>query len=470
LITSNLKGIGSTLPEFLTKSPDTAIDFSVGLNWPTPTTAEYHVKYDKQIESQLAFQIVDNKLTFNRGVVAFNEPIAANWRDKPGLLVSGKIKSISDLSTLAESFNNKSDQNPKTDFASKVREVQLFIENLSMDGFLANHATLSLVPKGNTWQINIKSNETVGNITLVPGSTTTPVLIDLSKCHFLPSDNKLPKKVNPLKPTDLPVINFSCKAFNFNNRLLGQVELQTKKIASGLEIDKFTITNPHSQLTVNGQWTAVDNAQSTSLKGTVNTKNFGDTLRRLDVQTEIGDGEGAVTFDLNITDSLLNLSADKLNGQLIVDLKNGRINQVTSTVGHVLNIFSLDNLQKRLSLDFRGIFSSGFAFSHLQGQFDIQKGVVTTNNFSIKGSSADLFIVGQTNMVSEQLNMEVMVTPHVTGSLPLAVGIATANPFIGVAVWAADKVLGSHLDKITQYKYHVTGSWDKPDVKLKSES
>jgi uncharacterized protein YhdP len=57
----------------------------------------------------------------------------------------------------------------------------------------------------------------------------------------------------------------------------------------------------------------------------------------------------------------------------------------------------------------------------------------------------------------------------VTSTLPIAGAIA-GGPAVGAAVFLADKLMGDSFNRLTQVKYHVTGSWDKPVYsKLKKE-
>jgi len=468
IVSSQLNGITSTLPDFLAKAPDTPIDFSLEMNWPDAITAEYHITYDHRLESRLAFRSVNKQWLFDRGSVGFNQPIAANWREKPGLLVAGHLKTVSDFSALSKMSLNTENAEDTTTTAllHLIREIKLSIDHLSLGGFVANHAMVSLKPHNNNWDIVLEAQETAGTLTIPSKENTAPIQIKLSTCYFIPREKGAQKTVSTLKPTEIPEIIFDCDAFHFEKypNVLGRVHLKTKKIPSGLDMTELTLDNPQSLFSLTGQWVALDNAQSTHLKGTIKTKSFGTVFARMGVVSEVSEGKGSLQFDANIADSPLNASAAKLNANVTIDLKDGRIMQVNSAVGRVLNLFSLENLKKRLSLDFSDIFSEGFTFDTLTGQFLVQKGVVSTNNFNILASSADMLITGQTNLVTEQLNMDVTVIPHVTSTLPLAVGIATANPLIGAAVWLADKVVGSQLDKITQYRYHVTGSWDKPNV------
>jgi uncharacterized protein YhdP len=80
-------------------------------------------------------------------------------------------------------------------------------------------------------------------------------------------------------------------------------------------------------------------------------------------------------------------------------------------------------------------------------------------------SSARIDFSGETGLVSRTYNQKVVVTPHLSATLPL-VGALAVNPTVGVALAVTQKLLGKKFDKIVERTYEVTGSWDEPEFKL----
>ena len=67
-------------------------------------------------------------------------------------------------------------------------------------------------------------------------------------------------------------------------------------------------------------------------------------------------------------------------------------------------------------------------------------------------------------MENQGLNGEMIVMPDVTGSLPVAAAIASANPAVGAAVWVVDKLFGNKIQQIHRIRYKVLGTWASPKV------
>jgi len=467
--TSTLQGVSSKLPDFLAKAAGDSANFTVDIHWPSKNIQEYHGKYNQQLEGAALFQQTAKGQQFTSGVLAFNEALDKHWHNQKGLLISGSLDDLKGVIKLMDLFPSPSAG--QNSFINIVREIQLYIKNLAYAGFVANGAELSLQPQPDSWDITLESPETAGTIELPHTGVTQPMVVNLTRCHKVAAEKTVEQEAdNPLKPQDIPALNFNCKEATYQQELIGDVKLVTKKESSGLFIEDFSVTHPEYELTATGEWLATDSQQRSHFSGKLFTKNLNDTLLAWNLQSEISSGEGDITFDVNWAASLFNFKAALLNGNIAVNLKNGHISEVNSGVGRVVSLFSLESLQKRLRLDFKDIFSNGFFFDLFKGNLSLQQGVVFTKDLTVKSSSADLAIAGKTDIASQILDLDVTVLPHVSNTLPIAVGLATANPALGAIVWAADKVLGSEVDKIVQYKYKVTGSWDEPNVVRQSSN
>jgi len=99
---------------------------------------------------------------------------------------------------------------------------------------------------------------------------------------------------------------------------------------------------------------------------------------------------------------------------------------------------SLQSLPRRISLDFRDIFSKGFAFDTIKATAHISNGVLKTSDFTMIGAAASVLIDGETNLQTESQNL------HVAGAAgdrrELGLGccmLLLANPAIGIGTLLA---------------------------------
>jgi uncharacterized protein YhdP len=158
------------------------------------------------------------------------------------------------------------------------------------------------------------------------------------------------------------------------------------------------------------------------------------------------------------------MGAEKLHGSIWLKVGKGQVKDVDPGVGRLIGLFSLNALGKRLALDFRDLFSEGFSFDAIEGNFIVHDGVATTQDLTMQSASALIGFNGETGLVNRTYNQKVVVTPQLSATLPL-VGALAINPTVGVALAVTQKLLGKEFDKIAQRTYEVTGSWDAPEFK-----
>jgi uncharacterized protein YhdP len=138
-------------------------------------------------------------------------------------------------------------------------------------------------------------------------------------------------------------------------------------------------------------------------------------------------------------------------------------------IGKLLGVLSLQALPRRISLDFRDIFSEGFAFDRVTSNVRIANGVMNTDDFHLSGPSAQVNIAGSVDLASETQRLQVKVQPTLSAGVSAGAALVfLANPLVGAAVGAgsllAQKVLKDPIEQMFSYQYAVTGSWSDPVV------
>jgi uncharacterized protein YhdP len=131
---------------------------------------------------------------------------------------------------------------------------------------------------------------------------------------------------------------------------------------------------------------------------------------------------------------------------------------------------SIATIPRRLALDFSDLFSKGFHFQSIAGDFKLDKGIATTDNLSMLGDSATIDVSGPVNMIDKTYNQTVVVTPNVSSTLPVA-GAVAGGPVglgVGAALLLADKLadslFGKEIVNVISYRYALTGPWDEPEL------
>ena len=126
-------------------------------------------------------------------------------------------------------------------------------------------------------------------------------------------------------------------------------------------------------------------------------------------------------------------------------------------------MLSLQALPRRLTLDFRDVFSQGFAFDFIRGDARITNGIASTNNLQMKGVNAAVLMEGKADIARETQDLKVLVVPEINaGTASLVVGVI--NPAIGLGTFLAQMFLRRPLTAAGTREFHVKGSWADPQV------
>ena len=139
-------------------------------------------------------------------------------------------------------------------------------------------------------------------------------------------------------------------------------------------------------------------------------------------------------------------------------MSNGTVQGVDPGLGRVLNLLSLDTVQRRLNFDFSDVTQKGFAFDEFDADFQFGKGKVSSNKVSLKGPSANIESYGQADLENQEISGIIIMMPNVTGSLPVAAAIAAGNPAVGAAVWLVDKMVGKKNSRNPSISIPISGN------------
>lgn len=302
-----------------------------------------------------------------------------------------------------------------------------------------------------------------GNISLPTGDNPQ---LDIELSHLkIDKESSSTKMVQDFLNGKTPYpIAFSCKNLFLNDQTMGAVLFKLIPSELGYDIQNLKVNHPAFNLQAEGNW-ETKTEMRTALKGQLFSANMGRTLSNLGFTAMVASGTGQIDFDFEWPDSPLNFNLKAAKGALSMQLKEGRILGVDTGFGRVFGLLSMESLQKRLQFDFSDVFQKGFEFNSISGYLRLDQGRANTQDFKVEGPQANINLRGDINLENKGLALMMRVTPKGVGnSLPLAAGLATGNPAIGLGVWFADKITGSPLNNVAQQTYRVGGTWDAPKL------
>jgi uncharacterized protein (TIGR02099 family) len=265
-----------------------------------------------------------------------------------------------------------------------------------------------------------------------------------------------------------PEIDLTTEALWTRGRDVGKLEVSARPSGTDWQIESLKLRNDEGSIDASGWWRAGP-PQQTMLDIALDTPEAGAFLARFGMPDAIRGAPSKMTGQLSWAGSPSDFDYPSLAGSLTLTSGAGQFLKVDPGVGRLLGVLSLQSLPRRISLDFRDVFSEGFAFDSVTGAGTIAGGVMSTDNLHLAGPAATVDISGSVDMSQETQKLRVRVQPALSTSISAgAAALFIANPLIGAAVGAgtllAQKILKDPIEQLFSYEYAVSGGWSDPVV------
>ena len=257
-------------------------------------------------------------------------------------------------------------------------------------------------------------------------------------------------------------VNAVIDDFHLDGVKRGAITLRARPNRGLWEISELSNITDMGTLTMRGQW-ELGTKSSVAYDVEFNIRDVGQYLSSLEGREDMVGGVGRLRGSVNWEGSPISIDLATLDGKLNLEVKGGRFSKIRSGTGHLISLLSLQALPRRITLDFRDVFSSGFSFDHMESEVLIINGIARTGKLLMEGTSASVVISGSVDMVRKNQDLEVFVTPKL-GSAASVVGAVIVDPATGLAAFLAQKLFGDPLDKMATRYYRVLGDWSEPKV------
>ena len=463
LITSNMLGLKSELPEPLTKRAEATIPLRIEINYSSPTRIFSALQYGSQLNSNFLHEKdIEGAWDLKRGIVNFGNVIQKADRD--GLWVIGTLPHLS-LEGWGDLANSEEDSEPVslagadmvmqkvTGYDNTFNDVH--VKAIRRNGILITQVSSKEINGELNWQAtdNGKLVARLKNLdlTLAEGEIVKKEHVETALSSK--SDN----------PIELPEIDLIVDKLNFKGLPVGKLELLVKQNEQTYQLDHLRLSNPDGVLTVSGKWKMSADAPRTEVNVKSDIHNAGNVLARSGFPNSVKNGSGKWEGSLTWPGSPAQFNKTDMSGHISLDTGKGQFLQIDPGIGKLLSILSLQALPKRITLDFEDVFSKGFEFDSIKGDADIRNGVVVTDNLKIEGSAAKVSMQGQIDLNRETQNLRVRIVPAVGNSAAL-ISALVATPVVGAGVYLASKMLNDPLGQMASFEYNVSGSWADPKV------
>jgi uncharacterized protein (TIGR02099 family) len=508
-LTSELDGLALALPEPLNK----------------PAAARLPLRLDKVVlrDTQAPGQRLQDRISLSLGPGAgLASPLSVSYlRDISGpqaQVLSGQIRVGTDRDTEAGAPAPKA---PSTDSPERGVRLQASLGRLDLDawepwlgqwpasqplsaaswtGYLPTRYTLRADElkaqghsmqtlaltgqrEGGLWQARLSASELQGQVEYRQSRDDSPgrLLARLSRLKLGASGASQVEAFLDRQPASLPTLDLVVDELELRGKKLGRLEVEAinRQLSPGQslrewQISRLRLSAPEGQLTATGSWAALPGAggeaggeagrRGTRLAFKLEVADSGELLKRLGMDGAIRQGKGRLEGQISWTGSPLALHHPSLQGQMVVDVAAGQFLKADAGVAKLLGVLSLQALPRRLVLDFRDVFSEGFAFDWLRGDVTISQGVATTRDLRMKGVNAAVLMQGSADIARETQDLRVVVVPEINAGTASLLAYA-ANPAMAVGTFLAQWLLRQPLNDANTQEFQVSGPWSEPQIR-----
>jgi uncharacterized protein (TIGR02099 family) len=470
-VDSTLAGIKSDLPQPLRKAAADAMPLRVTRKGSTAEQEQYEVTLGKEISGIfLRTRNEKNEWRMRRGTLALNTNAKLVERD--GVVITGALDNLDlDLwrAYLRKTAKPAAAPEPTSGGLSLVGLDLTVSKLIALD---KNIGVTKVTAQRNAtaWESTIASNDMNGILTWKPEGQGT--IVARFKNFGIPenaegravevkSAAEAPQAI--VTEVDFPALDIVAEQFNIRKRPFGRLELLAKPEGRNWRLEKLKLIMPDATLSADGVWLGLPAKPNTSMNLRLEVSDIGNFLGYLGTPNSVKRGTSNIVGQLSWAGNPYEFNPKILSGNFRLEALQGQFLKIESGAGSkLLSLISLQALPRRITLDFRDVFSQGFAFDDMAGSFVIDKGVMTTNNFVINGTAAIVTMEGSVNLASETEDLKVKVIPSIGEGVSIA-STLLGGPVVGLVSYVLQKLLKNPFGQIASFQYGITGTWDEPN-------
>jgi uncharacterized protein YhdP len=467
-ISSDLVGVDSRLPAPLNKRAEAAMPVTVDAVRNADGKQLVKLKLAGMLSSQLVFQTAQGKSQLLGAEVALGGE--AQRPDREGIWVAGNLGEL-DLDQW-RLLLKAGKEDPGTPSVSGINAT---IGKMTLFGRSYSNFKLAAIHQQGVWDMQLNGDQINGRASWEPQASSgilraqlrTFVIPALTPARAQNASAVLRQDDAPLV-TDAgagryPSMDVVAEDFRIAHRKLGKLEVLAYQQGQDWRMEKVNIVNPHGKFTADGIWQGWLKRPQTSLRMELSVTDLGNFLGDIGYPNTVKRGTANVKGTLHWSGEAFAFDPPTMGGEFSVVAKSGQFLKTEPGVAKLLGLLSLQSLPRRIILDFRDVFSSGFAFDEINGTVQTARGVLSTKDFTMSGSAATVAMSGDADLAGETQNLMVKVTPSLGGTVAVA-GAVAGGPVTGVAAYVLQKVLRNPIDKLFSFEYRITGKWEDPIV------
>jgi uncharacterized protein YhdP len=461
-VNSTLAGTAIDLPAPFGKDSDTLRELSFKVDKIDYPEKLLQLRYGNLLDGLLVFAAGDETPELQRGAITFGGGKADLPADER-LLVSGKLKQVNTTAWKPWLGGDAPGLGIPVEYELNIDELEILRHYL-------RDVSLQMEAAGLVWNIKAGGPSISGDIELTKTAVGfDKVVMNLQRLAVeSDSSEEGPADAAEILPEAFPNLQIVAQQLVYNDIDFGNFQLTTEKqLDNSLKLRRLVLSSELLEARTSGSWRLQGGQQRSNVDLQVTSGNMEELLKAFGYQESIEGGELSGSMRAAWAGPPWAFSPPRVEGQLDVKIKKGQLVDLEpGAAGRVLGLLSLNNLPRRLLIDFSDVFGDGFSFDKIEGSFVVEDGNAYTSDLLVKGPSAKIEISGRVGLADQDYDQLVTVTPRVKTPFSLA-GTLVGGPAIGAAILVAETLLEGRVkafNKIVRTQYTLTGPWSDPEI------
>lgn len=365
---------------------------------------------------------------------------------------------------------------------------------LQVQGRRINNVVVGGSREGPLWRANLVATELNGYVQYQQpaGANLGRVYARLAHLNLGPGTAQDVESLLDQQPTSIPALDIAVEDFVLKGKRLGRLDIVATNVSalqSGdgparhtsreWRLNRLNLTMPEATFAASGTWSSANasaaaqastlgasdnrNQRRTVLDFSLDVADAGELLARFGMPGVIAKGKGNLTGQVGWMGSPLAMDYPSLGGTVRVDFGSGQFLKADPGLAKLLGVLSLQSLPRRLTLDFRDVFSEGFAFDEVRGDVQIAHGIAHTKNLAMRGVSAAVLMDGQADLEKETQRINVVVVPEINAG-SASVLASVVNPVVAFGTFVAQAILRGPLINANTQQFFIDGTWLEPRI------
>ncbi|MVW72256.1 TIGR02099 family protein [Bordetella sp. 15P40C-2] len=481
-LSSDLAGLGIDFPAPLGK--DRAAKLPLKAHWGETGNKGGQDLLSVTLGSDLSLQLEHDRDSkdryFGRVALGVNQKIALP--DTPGLAMDIQLPELNldawkEVAASVESPGKSSSTVSADTLLPALEQIRLRVDKLRVSGWDVDDVTLTAQrPRPANWQLDIDAKQVKGSVSWqeASGAIAGRVVarfkhLSLGRQAAVASSMPVHEGASPDEDlSHIPAIDLQADQFVLYGKDVGKLDVQGTNLERGQtwRLDKLQIANDAARLDATGLWRLRGAERGLEVDTKAQIQDLGELLARLGYPKHVREGSGTIEGTLAWRDLPWTRDLSKLDGKLQVSLDDGRFLTVESRGMRVLELLSLQSLQRLATFDANpaDALRDGLPFDTIRGDLALNKGVAHSEGFKLNGPVATIALAGDTDLVDEVWNLKAVVIPNLDASGAAVVAGLAVNPLVGLGAFLTQWLLKRPLARAMTLEYAVTGTWDDPKI------